>query len=170
MSEVKLASGAAGRRAAIANGLHRAMCIAVEQRPGTEYPYLNIEYILHDTEDESAGATVFDRLSFAPNARWRTDEVLTDAYGIDVDEEFDTDDMIESEVWLYTVQERYEGVMTTNVQSTHPIGQKPELALPAANSQRSALIDRVNASLRKESTQTDALIEQELEEVAQASR
>ncbi len=155
--EIQLNNNAPGRRAPVQDGLHRAQCISVQQLPGTEAPYLQVEYVLIDPNDPAAGAIINDNLSFVDAARWRTDEVLA-IYGIDVAEPFDTDDMVGQEVQVYTMQKPWGGVMTTNVQSVHDKDETPNLLRPGTthNEKRSGLIDEVNASIKRARTLEEA--------------
>lgn len=65
----------------------------VEQKVGQSSgkPYLNIE--LECLDEDYSGRRVFDRCSLGENSLWRLKQ-FAEAAGVDIEEEFDTDDFI----------------------------------------------------------------------------
>lgn len=64
----------------------------VEEKQGTKAAYLNIKFEIVDDEDY-AGRKVFEMVSLSPDALWKLKE-LTEALGLDITDEFDTEDLL----------------------------------------------------------------------------
>lgn len=73
-------------------GMYRAYLEAVEQREGTNAPYLAVRLRVVDPA-EFAGEAIFENVSLSEKARWRLEQFL-DAFGVPDAEEFDLEELI----------------------------------------------------------------------------
>lgn len=80
-----------------------AQVVKIEEKPGTEYPYLEIEWKIQQPR-EFKGRKVWDNISFNPKAAFKV-RALFDAFDYDYDS--DTDEFVENKetAVLYLSQE-----------------------------------------------------------------
>lgn len=97
-------------------GTYDAVISNITEKTGASSgkPYLSLELTVADSDEDFGGRKVFDNVSLAENALWKLKQ-LTDATGIEIDDEFDTEDFLGEEVTIVVDIEQSEGYDPKNV-------------------------------------------------------
>lgn len=97
-------------------GTYDAVISNITEKTGASSgkPYLSLELTVADSDEDFGGRKVFDNVSLSENALWKLKQ-LTDATGIDIDDEFDTEDFLGEEVTIVVDIEQTEGYDPKNV-------------------------------------------------------
>lgn len=94
-------------------GVYRARVEAIEERPGTEFPYAACTLRLQ-VPDSATGMRVWDNISMAPKARFKVEQVL-DALGIEEGVSFDLMTMRNKVVFVEVGHDTYNGRLRLKV-------------------------------------------------------